>query len=49
MAAQASDEEKIKAADYVIDNSGSLDKTARQVETIYVELEKDAALQKKPL
>lgn len=49
MAAQVSDEEKIKAADYVIDNSGSLDETARQVRTIYVELEKDAALQKKPL
>jgi dephospho-CoA kinase len=49
MAAQVSDEEKIKAADYVIDNSGSLDETARQVKTIYVELEKDAALQKKPL
>jgi dephospho-CoA kinase len=49
MAAQVSDEEKIKAADYVIDNSGSLDETARQVKTIYVELEKDAALQEKPL
>jgi hypothetical protein len=26
-----------------------LDETARQVKTIYVELEKDAALQEKPL
>ena len=32
MAAQLPDEEKIKAADYVIDNSGSLDETERQVE-----------------
>ena len=31
MAAQLPDEEKIKAADYVIDNSGSLDNTQRQV------------------
>jgi dephospho-CoA kinase len=43
MAAQMPDEEKIKAADYVIDNSGSLDETARQVKTIYAELEKAAA------
>jgi dephospho-CoA kinase len=43
MAAQMPDEEKIKAADYVIDNSGSLDETARQVKTIYAELEKEAA------
>ena len=31
MAAQLSDEEKIKAADYVIDNAGSLDGTREQV------------------
>src|SRR5882672_8385363 len=31
MAAQMPDEEKIKAADYVIDNSGSLDETHKQV------------------
>lgn len=43
MAAQMPDQEKIKAADYVIDNSGSLDETARQVKTIYAELEKAAA------
>jgi dephospho-CoA kinase len=43
MAAQLPDEEKIKAADYVVDNSGSLDETARQVKTIYAELEKEAS------
>jgi dephospho-CoA kinase len=42
MAAQLPDEEKIKAADYVIDNSGSLDETRRQVEEIYDELKKEA-------
>ncbi len=42
MAAQLSDEEKIKAADYVVDNSGSLDETARQVTKIYAELKKEA-------
>jgi dephospho-CoA kinase len=44
MAAQLPDEEKIKAADYVIDNSGSLDETQRQVRTIYAGLEKQAAV-----
>lgn len=34
MAAQIPDEEKIKAADFVIDNSGSLDATEKQVEKI---------------
>jgi dephospho-CoA kinase len=43
MAAQLPDEEKIKAADYVVDNSGALDVTARQVKKIYAELEKEAA------
>jgi dephospho-CoA kinase len=38
MAAQWSDEEKIKAADYVIDNSGSLDETQRQVGDIFGKL-----------
>jgi dephospho-CoA kinase len=38
MAAQLPDEEKIKAADYVVDNSGSLDETRRQVKEIYAEL-----------
>jgi dephospho-CoA kinase len=38
MAAQLSDEEKIKAADYVVDNSGSLDETEQQVKKIYAQL-----------
>ena len=38
MAAQLPDEEKIKAADYVIDNSGSLDETESRVGEIYREL-----------
>ncbi len=42
MAAQLPDEEKVKAADYVIDNSGPLDETRRQVEEIYAALKKEA-------
>jgi dephospho-CoA kinase len=42
MAAQMPDEEKIKAADYVIDNSGSLDETRRQVKKIYAELKAES-------
>jgi dephospho-CoA kinase len=38
MAAQLPDEEKIKAADYVIDNSGSLDETRAQVAALYPRL-----------
>ena len=38
MAAQISDEEKIKAADFVIDNSGSLDATEQQVQRVFREL-----------
>jgi len=38
MAAQLSDEEKIKAADYVIDNSGSLDETRAKVSMLYPKL-----------
>jgi dephospho-CoA kinase len=38
MAAQLPDEEKIKAADYVIDNSGSLDETRKQVKQVYQHL-----------
>jgi dephospho-CoA kinase len=38
MAAQLSDEEKIKAGDYVIDNSGSLEKTREQVRVVWEEL-----------
>jgi len=41
MAAQLPDEEKIKAADYVIDNSGSLDQTRKKVEQIYEKLRVD--------
>lgn len=38
MAAQLPDEQKIKAADYVIDNSGSLDQTRNQVKVVYGKL-----------
>ncbi|MGA7568522.1 MAG: dephospho-CoA kinase [Terriglobales bacterium] len=38
MAAQMSDEEKIKAADFVIDNSGSLEATGQQVKRVFAEL-----------
>jgi dephospho-CoA kinase len=38
MAAQIPDEEKIKAADFVIDNSGSLDATEEQVRRVFHEL-----------
>ncbi|MGA6986083.1 MAG: dephospho-CoA kinase [Terriglobales bacterium] len=38
MAAQMSDEEKIKAADFVIDNSGSFDETERQVQRVFATL-----------
>ena len=44
MAAQLPDEEKIKAADYVVDNSESLDGTRRLVREIYTELKKEAEL-----
>ena len=40
MAAQISDEEKIKAADFVLDNSGSLDSTEQQVQSVFAELRK---------
>lgn len=36
--AQLPDEEKVRRADYVIDNSGSLERTRQQVERIYAEL-----------
>ncbi len=42
MAVQFPDEEKIKAADYVIDNSGSLDQTRKQVGEVYSELKRAA-------
>jgi dephospho-CoA kinase len=38
MAAQLPEEEKIKAADFVIDNSGALESTRRQVEAAWKEL-----------
>ena len=42
MAAQMPDEEKVGRADYVIDNSGSLADTERQVDKIMQELRKQA-------
>jgi dephospho-CoA kinase len=42
MAAQLPDEEKIKVADFVIDNSGSLDQTRSQVEEVYGKLKRQA-------
>jgi dephospho-CoA kinase len=43
MAAQLSDEEKVKAADYVIDNSGSLAATRGQVAEIWKKLQSEAS------
>jgi len=43
MAAQFSDEEKVKAAHYVIDNSGSLEQTRRQVHDVWEKLRGMAA------
>lgn len=42
MAAQLPDEEKIKAADYVIDNSGSLEQTRQQVHSVWKQLKSEA-------
>jgi len=42
MAAQLPDDEKIRAADFVIDNSGSLDETNEQVKEIYLKLRSGA-------
>jgi dephospho-CoA kinase len=42
MAAQLPDQEKIKAADYVIDNSGSLDQTREQVSQVWQKLRAEA-------
>jgi dephospho-CoA kinase len=42
MAAQLPDEEKIKAADHVIDNSGSLEKTREQVRAVWEKLQVEA-------
>lgn len=40
--AQLTDDEKVRRADFVIDNSGSLDRTRQQVERIYAELKVQA-------
>jgi len=42
MAAQIADDEKIKAADFVIDNSGSLDATEEQVRRVFATLREEA-------
>lgn len=42
MAAQLPDEEKVKVADYVIDNSGSLNHTRDQVKAVWEKLQADA-------
>jgi len=42
MAAQLPDEEKIKAADYVIANSGTLDQTREKVSEVYAKLRAEA-------
>ena len=42
MAAQLPDEDKIKAADYIIDNSGSLDETKAKVHALYPKLQAEA-------
>jgi dephospho-CoA kinase len=43
MAAQLSDQEKVKAADYVIDNSGSLARTREQVDEVWIKLRSEAS------
>ena len=43
MAAQLPDEEKVKIADFVIDNSGSLDHTRQQVAQVWDKLQGDAS------
>lgn len=42
MAAQLPDEEKVEMADYVIDNSGSLDNSERQVQLVMSKLAQEA-------
>jgi dephospho-CoA kinase len=42
MAAQLPDEDKVKAADYVIDNSGSLDHARKRVGEVYGQLKREA-------
>lgn len=43
MAAQLPEADKVKAADYVIDNSGSLDETRRQVTQLWRQLHAEAS------
>jgi len=43
MAAQLPDQEKIKAADYVIDNSGTLEQTREQVRQVWEKLRSEAS------
>ena len=43
MAAQLPDEEKVRVADYVIDNSGPLDELEAKVDTLMTELRQFAA------
>jgi dephospho-CoA kinase len=47
MAAQLPDSEKVKKADFVIDNSGSFDETEAQVEQVYRTLKTQAELRGK--
>jgi dephospho-CoA kinase len=44
MAAQLPDEEKIKAADFVIDNSGTLENTREQAGRVWQQLKHEAEL-----
>ena len=46
MAAQLPDAEKIKAADYVIDNSGSLDRTQEQVRQVWEKLRSESIVKR---
>jgi len=46
MAAQLPDAEKIKAADYIIDNSGSLDRTQEQVRKVWEKLRSEAIVKR---
>jgi dephospho-CoA kinase len=48
MAAQIPDEEKTKAADFVIDNAGSLEATEAQVRQVFAALREEAARKGKP-
>jgi dephospho-CoA kinase len=47
MAAQLPEAEKVKAADYVIDNSGSLEQTHEQVRQLWESLHTEAAAQRR--